>query len=131
MFGGVVELKSAHNAPRLNRRECFVEAAGCMDVQVIQYEPNAFCFQTQLAYRVAHTENKVEFGAPLGHFDMPLPSIRLEEDEQIAGAISFVLEVVALRMTRLSWQRYTCFTNELLRLFVKADNGKPRSYASA
>jgi len=121
-----VERKSVHNAPRLSRRECFVEAAGRMGVQVIQYEPNAFCFRIQLVYRVAHTESKVEFGAPLGHFDMPLPSMRLEEDEQIAGAISFVLEVVALRMTRLSWLRYTCFTNELLRLFVKADHGAAR-----
>ena len=102
------------------------EAAGRMGVQVIQYEPNAFCFQTQLVYRVANTENKVEFGAPLGHFGMPLPSIRIEEDEQIAGAISFAIEVVALRMTRLSWQRYTCFTNELLRLFVKADHGSAK-----
>ncbi len=145
-----MEFKSAHDAPCLSRREGFVmtqcihpvtnelgrddwvEAAGRMGVQVVQYYPNAFCFRIQLVYHIAHpvpnelgryAESKVELGAPLGHFDMPLASVRLEEYEQITSAIPFVLVVVALRLARLSGQRYTCFTEELLRHFVKADHG--------
>jgi hypothetical protein len=49
---------------------------------------------------VAHAVGEVGGGAPLGDLHLAPGAVRVEEDEQVGGAVALVLAVVALQPSR-------------------------------
>ena len=70
----------------------------------------------------AHALGVVFGRSPLGDLDLAPRSVRVEDDEEIDGAVAAVLVIVALALARLCRDRLAHLADELDRAFVEADH---------
>jgi len=71
---------------------------------------------------VAHAGRKVFRGPSFGHLHLAPGAMRVEQDEQVCGAIAPILAIVALDLSRRGRDRLAHFSDELDRALVEADH---------
>ena len=95
VLGSVVKLQAFAYLPSLIGPEGLVERSGFMDVQVVQYHPNLFCFWVSFIDQPPHLVGKVNHnhGAPFSHRHVPPVGQGLRAHKQVAGPITFIFIV--------------------------------------
>jgi hypothetical protein len=68
---------------------------------------------------------EIGLGAPLCHFHVTPSGQRLEEHKEIAGAVSAVFVVKALRLSWFHRKGTACLSDELNRLLIEANHWAP------
>ena len=96
MIGCVVQLQAFGYAARLGRRKRFVERAGLVGVEIVQDQPDHCGLRICLVNQPLHLMREVHGSPAPGHLDVPPPTLRFTEHEQIPGPVSLVLSVIAL-----------------------------------
>ncbi len=78
VFGCVVELYAAQDAPSLLGFESPVERRSCVSVKVVQNHPHLLGFGVVLVNQPSHLLGEVNRGAPLGDLNVTPPSLGLK-----------------------------------------------------
>jgi hypothetical protein len=58
--------------------------------QIVQHHPDALGLRIVEGGKVAHAVGKVVCRAPLGDLDLAPGAVRVEEDEQVGGAVALI-----------------------------------------
>ena len=72
--------------------------------------------------QVAHALSKVLRGPSVGDLHPTPRVVHVEEDKEIDCSIAAVLEVVALKLTGLGWDRLAGFADQLSWAFIETNN---------
>ena len=92
-----------------------------MGVQIILNKCDLFCIGKHLIGQGLENIGKIYGRAPLCHLDMAPSFKRGEQHKHVARAISFILIIMARRLTRLHWNGFARLDNQLLQAFIQAD----------
>jgi hypothetical protein len=65
-----------------------------------------------------HASGEVDSGAAIGDFDLAPRPIHVEEDEQVGGAVAFILAVIALDLARLGLDGLADLADQLGRAYM-------------
>ena len=122
MLGDVMELQSAQHPSRFVGREGLVERAGGMGRQIVEHHPDALGLGIVNVGEFAHAGGEVLRRAALGDLHLAPGAVRIEEHEQVGGAVAPVLAVVALDLPGLGRDRLAHLADELDRALVEADH---------
>src|SRR5574341_926366 len=120
MFGSVMELQLASNAAGLGWLKDFIQDLRFVGVEVVKHQPDRQCSWEIDIHQVAQTVGDINFGAPVGDFNVPPAGQGLEEQKQVTSPFPLVLIVVAQRLAGSSRDRLAHFTDQLVRAFIKA-----------
>jgi len=131
VLGDIVELQAVQQAPGFGRREGLIKCAGRVGGQIIQHDADALRFGKVNVYEFLHAGREVDDGTAGGDFDLAPGPMHVEEDEQIGCAITLVLAIVTLQLSRLGLDRLANLADELGRLSSKQTTGRLRSGSSA
>ena len=71
-----------------------------MGVEIVQHQPDHRGVRICLVHQPLHPVREVHGSAVPGHLDVPPPTLRFTEHEQIPGPVSLVLGVIALHPSR-------------------------------
>src|ERR671918_473189 len=125
MLGGVVELQALENPPSLGRGKGLIQGSRAMGVQVVQDYPDHLSFRIGFIHQPPHLLGEVLHRALFGHLQVPPALLRLEEQKQVAAAVTLVLVIVPLPLARPGGQAHPGFGYQLLVGLVEADLGPP------
>src|ERR671918_1576503 len=125
MLGGVVELQALENPPSLDRGKGLIQGSRAMGVQVVQDYPDHLSFRIGFIHQPPHLLGEVLHRALFGHLQVPPALLRLEEQKQVAAAVTLVLVIVPLPLARPGGQAHPGFGYQLLVGLVEADLGPP------
>jgi hypothetical protein len=131
VLGDIMELKPTQYTPRLTSGEGLIERTGRVRRQIIEHDPDAVRFGKVKVGKLAHAGGEVHGGTAVSHLDLAPGPMRVEEDEQVDGAIALILAVVTLDLARLGRDRLADLANELGRGLIETDNRRLASGASA
>ena len=90
-------LQLPHEPSRFCRWERGVQDRRRVRIQLIRHQPDRRGIGIMDIHQLLQALCKVQAGPPLGHFDVPPASQRLEEQEQIARPFPLVFVIVACR----------------------------------
>jgi len=117
----MVKLELANDTAGFGRFKRFVKSGWRVRIQIVKGDPNEIGIREVQIDQVFHALGEIGFGPSVGNLNMPPAHMRLHKHEQVAGAFTFVLVIVALRPPRFAWQRLPRLTDQLVRALVKAD----------
>jgi hypothetical protein len=92
-----------------------------MGVQAIQNDIDPLSIGIKDIHQVTHGISEFEFGAPTSNQDRSKPGLWLNQHEQIASAIAFVLIILSGDPARLHTNGLTHFSMEFLAFLIKAN----------
>lgn len=123
MLRCVMELQFFHQLPGFFGRVSFIERGRRVGVEIVQDYPDFFCFRPVDVNHFIHTNGKILFGTPGGHFHVSPTGQGFQKYKQVAGSFAAVFVVIADRFSRLKRQGLSRFADQLIRNLVKTDHG--------
>ena len=93
-----------------------------MGRQIVEHHPDALGLRIMDVGEFAHADGEVRRRAALGDLHLAPGAVRVEEHEQVGGAVAPVLAVVALDLPGLGRDRPAHLADELDRALVEADH---------
>src|SRR5512132_213859 len=120
MLGGIVDLQTRGEPSGLLWRECLIERANPMRIEVITDQTDTFSLWITGVQQLLHLSGPVNSRLMLSDTDSTQTTQRLCEHEDIGGAVPLVLVVVSLGFPLFRWQRLPDFLNQLHGLFIHA-----------
>ena len=114
VIGCVVKLQAFGYAAHLGRSKCLVERAQLVGVEIVQHQPDHCGVRIGLVHQPFHPVREVHGSPALGHLDVPPPTLRFTEHEQVPGPVSLVLGVIALHPSGLGFDRRPHVPEQLL-----------------
>ena len=121
MFWGVLQLELPGHAPGLGRLERFVERRDLRRVEIVQPHTHHLGFGIADVHQPLHCMSKVHLGALLRHMHVPPASLRFDKEQEMPGAMAFVLVIKALGLSGLRGQRDAGLLDQWLACFITID----------
>lgn len=122
MFGRVVKLDSAQDAPRFCWWKGFINGRRRMRIQVVLNDPKIFCVRIHPINQPADLLGVIKLGAPLRHFDMTPARQRLDHEEEIRRPQPLVFVIDALRLPWFCWERGAYIGVQRDQFLIEIDN---------
>src|SRR5437762_2420455 len=118
----VVKFNATQQGLRGGDAEHLLETDAEVGIEVIQDEMNAPRRGIDVVEQMLDEGHEVDLGTVIGHHHGTVSALRLDGDKQIAGADADILAIGLGRRTRLHRQRNAHLAEQLLALFVHADD---------
>ena len=90
-----------------------------MGVEVIQHDPDLFCFWKMNFNQILHAPSEILFSSLIGDFDVPPTCQGLQKHEQVASTFPAILEIITSWFSIPHWQRQLDLTHHLIGYLVK------------
>ena len=119
---GVMELDALEDAACFGSREGLVEGASGMGREVVENDADQLGVGVVDIDQLAHALGEVARGPLFGNLDLAPGPVRINEDEQVGGAVATVLAVITFEPTGHGRDRLTDFADELGRALVEAND---------
>jgi len=102
-----------------------------MGIEIIHHQPDHLCCREIDIDQQLHLLGKVLLGAPRGHINLAPSQQRLHEQKQVGRPFTFVLVVIADRLSGSGRQGVAFFAVSCTGLSSKQTWGRRASYGSA
>src|SRR4051812_46058240 len=99
-----MEFQALEDAVRFRRREGVVQSTGGMGREIVLHDPDRRRIRVMNVGQIAHAGSKILRSPLRGDLHMSPRLVRIEEHEQISGAITLVFVVIPLRLAGLGWR---------------------------